>query len=147
MSIDPSIPPPPTPPLDQETPPSDPYVTPTAPPPVAVAGDNTVAVVAYLTLIGFIVALVINNGPKKNSLGNYHLRQALGLIIVGIPLWIISMVLMIIPILGVLLALCIFAGLFVLWLLGLIDAVNRREKPIPVIGAIIQDKLKNVFAS
>ncbi len=39
--------------------------------------DKTVAIVAYLTLIGFIIAIILN-GQKKTALGAFHLRQMLG---------------------------------------------------------------------
>jgi len=37
-----------------------------------------VSVLAYLTIIGFIIALYINHN-NKTKLGTYHLRQAIGL--------------------------------------------------------------------
>ncbi|BCU76643.1 hypothetical protein llg_13580 [Luteolibacter sp. LG18] len=110
--------------------------------------------VAYLTLIGFIVAIVMNKDEKKNSLGNYHLRQMLGLLILGIGgsviINIVAFALHRVPVVGSLVGLTGWAFqivLIVAWVLGLIDALNRREKPIPVVGPVIQDKLKNVFAS
>jgi len=155
MSTDPSIPPPTPPPsIEPVTPPADPYATPVAPPPAAATmDDNTVAFVCYLTLIGFIVALVINSNEKKNSLGQFHLRQMLGLIIVSFVGWfgmaIMMFILGRIPFLGPLLGLLLYAafaiGIVAAWFVGFLDALNRRQKPIPVIGPIIQDKLKNVF--
>ncbi len=46
--------------------------------------DNgkTVAIIAYITLIGWIIALVMNNG-NKTALGSYHVRQSLGIMCVG----------------------------------------------------------------
>lgn len=50
------------------------------PPPVSVpAEDRTVAILTYLTIIGFIIAIVIHSS-KKTALGSFHLRQGLGLI-------------------------------------------------------------------
>lgn len=125
-----------------------------APPAVAPAGENTVAFLCYLTLIGFIVAIVINKDEKKNSLGNFHLRQALGLFIllfgVAIVLGIVGAVLSRIPVIGLLFSLAsfvVYLGLIAFWVIGFIDALNRREKPVPIVGPIIQDKLKTVFAS
>ena len=42
--------------------------------------DKMVAIVAYLTLIGFIVAIIIHMN-KKTKLGAFHLRQMLGFVL------------------------------------------------------------------
>lgn len=95
------------------------------------------AVVAYITLIGFIIALIMHSN-NKTKLGAYHLRDMLGLIIFFVGLWIIS----IIPFLGF--VLCVI-GLFVLWLLGLINAINKEMKPLPLIGDIFQKWFATTF--
>ncbi len=41
---------------------------------------KTVAILSYCTLIGFIIALVLNGEQKnKSELGVFHIRQALGI--------------------------------------------------------------------
>ena len=61
----------------------------TPPPPpslaseVPVSEDKTVAILSYVTFIGFIVAVILH-GNKKTRLGSFHLRQALGLWITAI---------------------------------------------------------------
>ncbi len=102
--------------------------------------DNTVAVVAYITLIGFIIALIMHQN-NKNSLGAFHLREMLGLIIFGVGLWIVS----IIPFLGTVLYFVGAIGLFVLWVLGLINAVNKEMKPLPLIGDLFQKWFATTF--
>ena len=141
MSTDPSTPP--VPPASE--PPASPAVIPQV-------EDKTVAILAYLTFVGFIVAIVINNGPKKNALGQFHLRQALGLLmihLVGMILFV--MLAFILPgILGRVLALgsnVFTLGMIVLFILALVDAINGRRKPVPVLGEIIQQKLAGAFAS
>ena len=42
--------------------------------------SKTVAILSYCTLIGFIIAIVMNSS-KKSKLGAFHLRQVLGIII------------------------------------------------------------------
>lgn len=114
------------------------------------AGDNTVAFVAYLTLVGFIVAIILNKDEKKNSLGNFHLRQMLGLIIIGTVIWMGNLISGNIPILKYVLVpafMILGLGLMVLWILGFIDALNRRQKPVPFVGDIIQKQLKGAFDS
>lgn len=112
-----------------------------ATPPAAPAGeDKTVAIVAYLTLIGFIVALIIH-GSKKTQLGAFHLRQCLGFVISGFALGIIGVV----PILGWLLVLVGMPVLFVLWIIGLIAAIQGQMKPVPLIGEHFQKWFANTF--
>ena len=64
---------------------SEPSAPPPATPPVAPSQgeDRTVAILAYLTLIGFIVAIVLHSN-KKTKLGAFHLRQMLGLLLCGL---------------------------------------------------------------
>ena len=50
----------------------------------AVPEDKTVAILAYITLIGFIIAIVLH-GQKKTALGAFHLRQMLGIFLTGSP--------------------------------------------------------------
>jgi uncharacterized membrane protein len=105
---------------------------PPAQPPAAVAEDKTVAVVSYLTLIGFIVAIVLHSN-KKTKLGAFHLRQTLGLFLTSL--------LGIIPILGWILLIV----LVVFWVMGLIAAINGQMKPMPVVGPLYQKWFGNLF--
>lgn len=38
---------------------------------------RNIAIIAYLTLIGLIIAYVLNN-EKRNDFASYHIRQSLG---------------------------------------------------------------------
>jgi uncharacterized membrane protein len=123
----------------------------TPPPPVTVPAsepvvgeDKTVAIISYLTIIGFIVAVVIH-GNKKTKLGSYHLRQTLGLLVTAIALWALGFVLAFVPIVGWLVIFLCWVGLFVLWLLGFIAAANGRMTPVPVLGASYQKWFGNAF--
>ncbi|MEM9160434.1 MAG: hypothetical protein AAGB46_15415, partial [Verrucomicrobiota bacterium] len=55
---------------------------------------KTRGIVAYLTLIGWIIALVTNN--PKDELASFHIRQMLGLMLTMI----VASVLVAIPIIG-----------------------------------------------
>jgi len=110
-----------------------PPVTSSAPPPVAAASeDKTVAIVAYLTLIGLIAAMVINSN-KKTRLGAFHLRQSLGLFLTGL--------LMIIPLLNILIGIC----LLVFWIMGLVTAIKGEMKPLPLVGGMYQKWFGTAF--
>lgn len=87
---------------------------------------KTTDIVAYLTWIGFIIALV--SGDKENS--KFHLNQALVL-----NLFALIGSLSAIPIIGIL------AGIwslfvFVCWIIGFVAAINGEEKEVPLLGKI-----------
>jgi uncharacterized membrane protein len=126
--------------------PTPPPVTSTAAPPVAAASeDKTVAILSYLTLIGFIAAIVINSN-KKTQLGAYHLRQSLGLFLTAIAVGMGGVVLAIIPILGILCLFAIWVGILVLWVMGLIAAINGEMKPMPIVGPMYQKWFGTTFS-
>ena len=102
------------------------------PPAVSTTEDKTAAIVSYFSLLGFIVAIVLNSN-KKTKLGAYHMRQMLGLILTSLVC--------IIPILGWL----IFIGLFVLWIMGLMAAIKGEMKPVPLLGGLYQKWFGTAF--
>lgn len=117
--------------------------------------DKTVGIVAYLTLIGWIVALVMNGDKQgeEKSFNAFHLRQMLGLIIFsfgsGIVYTILAMILIWIPdagwILLGLIQLALFGGMLALWIIGLIGAANGQKREIPLLGGMIQKMLGQAF--
>ena len=104
--------------------------------------DNgkTVALVSYITLIGWIVAFVMHSN-QKTALGAFHLRQSLFLFLVGFVLYIANICFFFIPYLGwivnVALSLC-GIGVFILWVIGLVAAINGEQKPVPILGETAQ---------
>lgn len=102
--------------------------------------DKTVAILAYVTLLGFIVALVMH-GQKKTALGAFHLRQMLGIVLLGVG----SYILIFIPILGWLAMMVIGLCNFIMWIMGLIAAVNGEMKPAPIFGGKFQEWFRNTF--
>ncbi len=101
--------------------------------------DKTIAIVAYLTVIGLVVALVMNN-EKKDLFSTYHIRQSLGLVLTSIALSLIN----VIPILGWIVSLIGAFVLLYMWVVGLLNAVNGREKPVPILGEKYKEWLKSV---
>lgn len=120
----------------------------TSPPPTlpstVIEEDKTVAILSYITLIGFIAAIVIHSN-KKTRLGAFHLRQVLGFFLTGMVVGFGGVVLLLIPILGVLCVFGLWVGMFVLWILGLIAAINGQMKPMPVVGPLYQQWFGNTF--
>ncbi len=77
-------------------------------------------IVAYLTWIGLIIALVA--GDKEGA--KFHINQALVIALFAFLSWI--------PFIGWI------AGIFVFvcWIMGLIYAIQEEEKEVPLIGKI-----------
>lgn len=124
---------------------SDPVTSPAAPAPVT--EDRTVAILTYVTIIGFIIAIVMHNG-KKTALGAFHLRQGLGLFLTGLVIWLPCMIISVIPVVNLLMVVLgplIMIGLFVFWIMGLIAAVNGQQKPLPVLGEHYQKWFAGAF--
>lgn len=84
-------------------------------------------IVAYLTIIGWVVAFLA--GDKEGA--KFHLNQAL---IVDLAMMVCA-ALTKIPLIGLIFAL-VGIFLFVCWLIGLIAAIKEEEKEIPLLGAI-----------
>ncbi|MCU0355658.1 MAG: hypothetical protein MUD08_18270 [Cytophagales bacterium] len=101
---------------------------------------KTIAIVSYLTVIGFIVAIIMH-GNNKTSLGAYHLRQMLAIVLAGVAIGVVLWV----PFLGWIAAPIAFLGLMVLWVFGLIAAANGEEKPMPLLGEKAQEWFATTF--
>lgn len=97
---------------------------------VSINEGKTTAIIAYLTVIGLVVAFVMN-AEKKNSFARYHIVQSIGLMCCGFGLGLISWV----PFLGWLAAIAGCILMLVLWITGLMNAAAGREKPVPVLGS------------
>jgi uncharacterized membrane protein len=95
---------------------------------------KTAAIVSYITIIGWLISYFALYKDSKTQLASYHLRQTLLLYIIGIGWSFISSALFFsMP--GIyFITMLVNIGLFVLWLLGLISAVNGQTKPMPLIG-------------
>ncbi|MEM6892955.1 MAG: YtxH domain-containing protein [Bacteroidota bacterium] len=91
---------------------------------------KTVAIIAHLTFIGWIIALIMNSS-NKTEVGSFYIRQTLGIFLVSIVLSIIPLVNLVGWILGL-----------VLWIMSLIGAINESKKPIFLVGEYFQDWFK-----
>lgn len=109
-----------------------------------VDNGKTTAIVSYITLIGWLIAYFAMHQSKKTSLGSYHLRQTLLLFICAIVYQIaVYIITMAVPAVGLILSIGGLAFL-VLWIMGLIAAINGEEKPMPLIGAKAQELFKSI---
>jgi uncharacterized membrane protein len=103
--------------------------------------NRTMAIVAYITIIGWVVAyLSYRKSDDKSPLVKYHLTQSIGIILFSIALSIVSGVLVgILPALATVFYLISLLPL-VLMLMGIITASNEAQRPIPVIGKLVEGK-------
>ncbi len=106
---------------------------------VAVNEDKNTAIIAYITIIGLIIAFILNS-DKKNEFARYHIRQSVGLALTGLALGVIGMV----PILGWIIDLFGIFVLLFMWITGLINAINGSEKPVPILGNKYLEWFKNL---
>jgi uncharacterized membrane protein len=99
--------------------------------------NKTISVISYITIIGWLIAfLSAKDKTPKNSLVTYHLKQAFGLAIIST---VVGFVAGIIPSLFMIFSLAQFVVL-ILWVFGIINAVNEVEKPVPLIGGLFENK-------
>ena len=93
---------------------------------------KTKAIVAHITIIGWIIALV-NNSSEKDELASYYIRQLLGLYLLGI-------VCSIIPIIGWIASIVVF----VFWIMSLVGSIQGEMKETPLGGKYFQDWFKSI---
>lgn len=87
-------------------------------------------ILAYLWIPGWIIALILN-GQKRSPLGSYHLRQALGImLLVLVLIWIIRYK-------PIVVGIQIIASIY-----GMISAARYEKAEIPIIGPVFQDIFK-----
>ncbi|MBT4604981.1 hypothetical protein HOC01_05040 [archaeon] len=100
---------------------------------------KVIAVVSYITLVGWIIALILNL-QKKQALASFHIRQSLMLILASVVAGILGTVLFFIPFIAPIL----YIVVFVLWVIGLINAIKGEQKQIPLVGSFAQKWFKSL---
>jgi len=93
---------------------------------------KTKAIVAHITWIGWLIALIINSS-QKDEITSFYIRQLLGLYLFGLVITFIP----VINIIGWILVL-------VFWIMSLIGAVNGDMKESPIVGKYFQDWFKGI---
>ena len=99
---------------------------------------KTIAIVSYLTIIGTIIAIIMNI-ENKNKFASFHIRQALGLILtflaLGYPIgyfdsWMVSS--------------AFYLFFFVLWIFGFLGALQGQMTLAPIVGSFFQKLFKGL---
>jgi uncharacterized membrane protein len=98
---------------------------------------KTTAIVAYLTIIGTIIAYFMNN-DTRNTFASFHIRQALG---IHITFYLLGALISIFDSWMISWAFYIF--IIVLWGYGFITALQGEQKEVPFLG----DKFQKWFST
>lgn len=95
------------------------------------------AIIAHITLLGWIIALILNMN-NKDEFASFFIRQYLGIMIIGVlgnaALNMVNGTLAMIW--GVI--------MLVVWLLSLIGAITDKKNETPVVGSYFQDWFKGL---
>jgi uncharacterized membrane protein len=98
---------------------------------------KTLALVAYLTLIGTLIAFFMNQ-EKRNAFTFFHVRQALGLGLLYIAIgYIVS------SLDSMMVSVSFWIFFSVLFLYGIFGAITGKANKIPMLG----DFFQNIFKS
>ena len=101
--------------------------------------SNSTAIVAYLTLIGSVIAIFMNQEENKNEFASFHIRQALGLFISFFLLgyfvgyansWTATS--------------AFYIFYFILWIYGFSGALQGQKRLLPLVGAFFQSLFKSL---
>lgn len=98
-----------------------------------------IALISYLTIIGLIIAFVMNN-DKKHEFAKFHIRQSLGLFLTAVALCFIA----IIPFLGWIIWIVGIFLLLYLWIKGLLNAINGKQNVLPILVEKYAEIFKNL---
>ena len=92
---------------------------------------KTIAIVAHLTIIGFLIAFVMNSS-NRTELGSFYIRQTLGIFLLTLVGFI--------PLIGWFALIAVF----ILWLISLVGALVGNKKPVFLLGEQFQEWFKSI---
>ncbi len=97
---------------------------------------NNRMLMGILAYIGILVLIPLLT-EKNDTFVRYHTRQGLVLLVIEVVVWVIgSMLWILAPVL-----MLAHLGLLVLSILGIVNVVNKKEEPLPLVGQFA-DKFK-----
>jgi len=94
---------------------------------------KTAAIVAYLTIVGTIIAFFMNQ-DDKNTFASFHIRQALG---INIGFYLLGALVSMFD--SWLISSSFYIFICVLWIFGLMTAIKEEKKTVPIVGPYFQD--------
>ena len=101
--------------------------------------SKNTAIIAYLTIIGSVIAIFMNQEENKSEFASFHIRQALGLFISFFLLgyfvgyansWTTTS--------------AFYLFYFILWIFGFSGALQGQKKELPLVGGFFQNLFKNL---
>ena len=101
--------------------------------------SKNTAIIAYLTIIGSIIAIFMNQEENKSEFASFHIRQAFGLFLSFFLLgyfvgyansWTATS--------------AFYIFYFILWIYGFLGALQGEKKEIPVVGSLFQNTFKSL---
>ena len=101
--------------------------------------SKNTAIVAYLTLIGAVIAIFMNQEENKSEFGSFHIRQALGLFLSFFLLgyfvgyansWTATS--------------AFYLFYFILWIYGFTGALQGQKRLLPLVGTFFQNTFKSL---
>jgi uncharacterized membrane protein len=111
--------------------------TPSSSPSPSSTKNTTMAAIAYIL---FFVPLLTDS--KDDPFVKFHVKQGLLLLILSVVVTIFNSIIGRIPFIGWLVAMVLGFGVFVLWVIGIMNALNGKQEPLPVIGKYADEYLK-----
>jgi len=93
---------------------------------------KTAAITGYLTLVGALIAITMNNEPK-NAFARFHIRQAFGL-----HLFFLGFALFLSQWFNEYAWYGLYICYIVLWGYGFIGAITEKRQSVPILGPYFQ---------
>jgi len=101
---------------------------------------KTISIISYLTIVGWLISFVVYYNGGRSTFAQYHLKQSFGLGVLGVILSTFFIpIISIDPIISTLVAILGF-GILIVLIFGIVNAVNQKRKPIPIIGLMFVDR-------
>lgn len=103
--------------------------------------NKTLAIISYVTILGCLVSYFsIKKRRLKKSFVIYHLKQGLGLGIVHIAMAIVISLVATVFFDTLFILLIIQLIPFVFLIIGIMNVINEKRKPLPIIGKMFESK-------
>ena len=96
--------------------------------------EKLFAFLCYLiSIVGVIIVLVTKKDRKDFSI--YHAGQGIALFVTWLVLWVFTIILRFIPVIGWLISSIVLIIVILFWIIGMINALNGKKVPLPIIGS------------
>ena len=95
--------------------------------------SKSYAVIAYITILGTFIALLMSQGESSTSLVRFHIRQALGLHLMNFLLMALANLF---PVFAI--GWAFFSAYLILLIYGMLGAFQKEHRTVPLVGAFFQ---------